>query len=63
MQFSFADFSGFLHMSMRKQMVLTIFLIAGTLTAITELQFRIGKFRSSADHALMLRDSRSRTRL
>ena len=50
-------------MRMRKQMVLTIFFVTGTLAAVTELQFRIRKLRSSTDHAFVLRNAGSRTRI
>ena len=38
---------------MCKQMILTVFLIAGTLGTISELQIRIILVCSSADHASM----------
>ena len=50
-------------MRMRKQMILTIFVIAVAFGAETEFQIRIVLLGSSADRTLMLRDLRTRTRL
>ena len=47
-----------LYMHMRKQMILTVFIVSVTLGTETELQLRIGLLCPAADRTFMSRDLR-----